>query len=103
MTALPGWAPMTRRDPQRRPAISPLDAHLHTDRSPDSDVPIDDVRPPGGERGIAEMAITDHVDFDPGAPAFEFTSFAEREHEVRDAAERWAAQGLTIRFGVELT
>ena len=55
------------------------------------------------ERGIAEIAITDHVDFEPGAPAFAYATFADRERIVRDAAERWGPQGVHIRFGVELT
>ena len=45
----------------------PLDAHLHTDLSPDSAVPIDVYAAAAVERGIAEIAITDHVDFEPGA------------------------------------
>jgi histidinol-phosphatase (PHP family) len=81
----------------------PLDAHLHTDLSPDSDVPIDAFARQAVERGIAELAITDHVDFRPGAPAYGFATFELREHVVRDAAERWAPRGLAIRFGVELT
>lgn len=81
----------------------PLDAHLHTNLSPDSDVPIDVYAEAALERGIAELAITDHVDFEPGAPAFGYTTFADRERVVRQAAERWGPQGVAIRFGVELT
>ena len=81
----------------------PLDAHLHTNLSPDSDVPIDVYAEQALERGIAEIAITDHVDFEPGAPALGYATFAEREHVVRAAAERWADRGVAIRFGVELT
>jgi histidinol-phosphatase (PHP family) len=81
----------------------PLDAHLHTDLSPDSDVPIDVFAAQALERGIAEIAITDHLDFEPGAPAYRYASFAERERSVRDAAERWAERGVAIRFGVEVT
>jgi histidinol-phosphatase (PHP family) len=81
----------------------PLDAHLHTDLSPDSDVPIDAYAKQASERGIDELAITDHVDFEPGTPAFANTTFAERERVVREAAERWAPRGIAIRFGVELT
>ena len=81
----------------------PLDAHLHTDLSPDSDVPIDVYASAALERGIAELAITDHVDFEPGAPAFAYSTFADRERVVRQAAERWSPRGVTIRFGVELT
>jgi histidinol-phosphatase (PHP family) len=81
----------------------PLDAHLHTDLSPDSDVPIDDYARQAVERGIPEIAITDHVDFDPTAPAYDFVPFAERERVVREAAARWAPEGVAIRFGVEIT
>ena len=81
----------------------PLDAHLHTDLSPDSDVPIDVYGALAVESGIAEIAITDHVDFDPRDPAWEYRSFADRERTVREAAERWADRGVAIRFGVELT
>jgi len=81
----------------------PLDAHLHTDLSPDSDVPIDAYAEQAVERGIDEIAITDHVDFEPGTPAYAATTFGERECVVRTAAERWGPRGVAIRFGVELT
>lgn len=81
----------------------PLDAHVHTDLSPDADVPIDVYAALALERGIAELAITDHVDFDARDPAFDYTSFEQRERTVRDAAERWADRGVLIRFGAELT
>ena len=81
----------------------PLDSHLHTDLSPDSDVPIDVYAALAVERGIAELAITDHVDFDSRDPAYDYATFADRERSVRDAAARWAPRGVEIRFGVELT
>jgi histidinol-phosphatase (PHP family) len=81
----------------------PLDAHMHTDLSPDSAVPIDVYAAAAVERGIAEIAITDHVDFEPGAQAYGYSTFADRERIVRDAAERWGPQGVQIRFGVELS
>jgi len=81
----------------------PLDAHLHTDQSPDSTVHIDVYAAQAVERGIPEIAITDHVDFDPRDPAFEYTRYEDRERTVRDAAERWAGKGVVIRFGAELT
>ena len=81
----------------------PLDAHLHTDLSPDSDVPIDVYAEAAVAAGLTEMAITDHVDFEPGAPAFAYATFDDRERMVRSAAERWGPRGVQIRFGVELT
>ena len=88
---------------ERQARDLPLDAHLHTDQSPDSSVPIDVYAAQAVERGIPEIAITDHVDFDPRDPAYEFTRFEDRERTVREAAERWAVRGVTIRFGAELT
>lgn len=99
MTPPPGSE--TGEDP--RGTDLPLDAHLHTDQSPDSRVPVDVYAALAEARGITELAITDHVDFDRRDPAFEYTSFADRERVVRAAAERWAARGVHIRFGVELT
>jgi histidinol-phosphatase (PHP family) len=81
----------------------PLDSHVHTDLSPDSDVPIDLYCADAVRRGIAEIAITDHVDFDPRDPSYRYSDFAVRERTVREAAERWADHGLAVRFGVELT
>lgn len=88
-------------DPQARDL--PLDAHLHTDQSPDSRVPIDVYAALAVERGITELAITDHVDFDRRDPAYDYVSFSERERVVRAAADRWAPRGVDIRFGAELT
>jgi histidinol-phosphatase (PHP family) len=80
----------------------PLDAHLHTDLSPDSQVPLELYLAQAHQRGIPEIAITDHLDFMPGAPAYDYSDYGKREMIVRDAAERWAGK-VTVRFGVELT
>jgi histidinol-phosphatase (PHP family) len=91
----------TRRAPAQASDI-PLDAHMHTELSPDSRVPLELYCAQAVERGVREIAITNHLDFMPGAPAYEYVDFTRREREVRDAAERWAGK-VTIRFGVELT
>ena len=101
MSALPGGRSMAMIDRQARDL--PLDAHLHTDLSHDSAVPLDDYARLAVERGIAEIAITDHVDFAPSAPGYGETTFEQRERIVREAAERWAERGVAIRFGVEIT
>ena len=94
---------MTAVDLTAQATNLPLDSHLHTNLSPDSNVPLDDYAAQAVEQGIDEIAITDHVDFEPGAPAFEFVPFATRERVVREAAERWGPRGVAIRFGVEIT
>jgi histidinol-phosphatase (PHP family) len=81
----------------------PLDSHLHTVRSPDANAMLEAYCVLAVERGIAELAITDHVDFDPTMPAYGFSSYLDRERDVREAAERWADRGLAIRFGIEVT
>ena len=87
-------------DPQARDL--PLDAHLHTDRSSDSDVPIDAYAAAAVERGIDELAITDHIDFDPRG-SNHAPDVADRERLVRATAERWAPLGVAIRYGVEIS
>jgi histidinol-phosphatase (PHP family) len=90
-------------DPTAQARDLPLDSHLHTNLSPDSSVPIDEYARQALERGIGEICITDHVDFEPGTPAYDFVPFEVRERTVREAAERWAGRGVAIRFGVEIT
>ncbi len=80
----------------------PLDAHLHTELSPDSLVPMELYAAQAFERGIPEIAITDHLDFLPGAPAYEYTDYPTRQRAVRELQERWAGR-VKIHFGVELT
>ncbi len=79
----------------------PLDSHLHTVLSHDSDVPLDVYPAFAAERGIAEIAITDHLDFDPRAPSSGVPP-AERERLVRELAERWADR-VAVRYGAEIT
>jgi histidinol-phosphatase (PHP family) len=80
----------------------PIDAHLHTDLSPDSLVPLELYVAQAYSRGIPEIAITDHLDFLPGAPAYEYADYGKRQMLIREAQERWAGK-VTIRFGLELT
>lgn len=95
---------MTATDPDLLTQSSdlPLDAHLHTDFSHDSDVPLDVYPAQAVERGIAEIAITDHLDFDARRPHFAVDVRA-RERAIRETAERWAPHGVAIRFGVEVS
>src|SRR5690606_37736923 len=70
--------------------------------SSDSDVPLEVYAALAAERGIAEIAITDHIDFDPRLPNHGVDVHA-RERAVRQSAERWARRGVAIRFGVEVS
>ena len=92
-------------DDRRAPSQAfdiPIDAHLHTDLSPDSQVPMELYAAQAFERGIPEIALTDHLDFMPGAPAYEYADYPHRERLIRDLQDRWAGR-VRIRFGVELT
>lgn len=102
---IPGTEPNSGDEPGEDPQARdlPLDAHLHTNQSPDSRVPIDVYAALAEARGITELAITDHLDFDARDPAYDYVAFADRERTVREAAERWAPRGVQIRFGAELT
>jgi histidinol-phosphatase (PHP family) len=80
----------------------PLDSHLHTDFSPDADAPLDAYAALAREQGVLELAITDHLDFDPGDPAYALGDYERRRRAVQEAAERWAGEPL-IRFGAEIT
>jgi histidinol-phosphatase (PHP family) len=92
-------------DDRRAPAQAfdiPIDAHMHTDLSPDSRVPMELYAAQAFERGIPEIALTDHLDFMPGAQAYEYADYPLRERLIRELQERWAGK-VRIRFGVELT
>ena len=79
----------------------PLDAHLHTDQSPDSSVPIDIYAALAVERGIPEIAITDNVDFDPrDRPS---STALRRSERVVAARPSDGPGGRGLRFGAELT
>jgi len=97
----PSSEPASRRKPAQAFNV-PLDAHLHTDLSPDSRVPMELYAAQAFERGIPEIALTDHLDFLPGAPAYEYADYPTRERKIRELQERWAGK-VRIRFGVELT
>jgi histidinol-phosphatase (PHP family) len=75
---------------------------MHTAFSPDSNVLLELYAAQAAEFGIREIAITDHVDFLPGAPAYRYFDYNVRRKVIGDAAERWAGK-VAIRHGVEIT
>ena len=44
------------------------DYHVHTAFSCDSEVPMEEMIKTGINKGLTEIAFTDHVDFDPRYP-----------------------------------
>ena len=82
----------------------PLDAHLHTDLSPDSDVPIDAYAAAGRRARASPSWRSPTMSTSSRARRrYGYTTFEQRERIVREAAERWADRGVAIRFGVEIT
>ena len=55
-------APEDGRRPPAQASDVPLDAHLHTELSPDSAVPLELYAAQAAERGVREIAITDHLE-----------------------------------------
>ena len=84
------------------PLDLPLDAHMHTEFSADSDAPLDAYAALAREQRLAELAITDHLDFSPGFGNYALDDYERRLRTVREAAERWDGTP-EIRFGVEIT
>lgn len=80
----------------------PIDTHMHTAFSHDSHVLLELYAAQAAEYGIGEIAITDHIDFLPGAPAYRYFDYAVRRKVIADAAERWAGK-VRIRHGIEIT
>jgi histidinol-phosphatase (PHP family) len=80
----------------------PIDTHMHTAFSHDSNVLLELYAAQAAEFGIREIAITDHVDFMPASPGYRYFDYAVRRKVIEDAATRWAGK-VSIRHGVEIT
>ena len=96
--------PGASRTRRPRPRDLPLDGHLHTNLSPDSDVPIDAYAAQARRaRDRRDLRSPTTSTSSPARRPTTSSPFDERERTVREAAERWAPQGVAIRFGVEIT
>jgi histidinol-phosphatase (PHP family) len=80
----------------------PIDTHMHTAFSHDSNVLLELYAAQAADLGIREIAITDHVDFLPGSPGYRYFDYDVRRRVMVDAAARWAGK-VAIRHGVEIT
>ena len=98
---------MTTQDPktERTPGQAvdfPIDTHMHTWFSHDSSVALELYAAQAAAYGIAEIAITDHVDFMPDSAGYRYFDYDERRRYIQEAAERWAGK-VVIHHGVEIT
>ena len=51
------------------------DYHVHTAFSCDSEVPMEEMIKTGINKGLTEIAFTDHVDFDPRYPFTDYNKY----------------------------
>lgn len=80
----------------------PQDYHMHSDLSCDSDFTMAEMCQTALNRGILEIAFTEHYDLNPNDSCNTFYN-PTRYFETLEAARReFGPQGLTIRAGVEL-
>ncbi len=75
-----------------------IDYHMHTNYSSDSDAPMEEMIKSAINMGCNEIAVTDHVDFD---PRYDFTDYNEYMPVIFDLAEKYKDR-LKIVFGVEI-
>jgi histidinol-phosphatase (PHP family) len=74
------------------------DYHIHTAYSSDSEAPIDKVIEAAIEEGLNEIAITDHIDFD---PRYTFIDYDKYIRHIAELRERYGKR-ITITLGVEV-
>ena len=74
------------------------DYHVHTAFSCDSEVPMEEMIKTGINKGLTEIAFTDHVDFDPRYP---FTDYNKYIPFIKELQEKYKDK-INIVFGVEV-
>ena len=74
------------------------DYHVHTAFSCDSEVPMEEMIKTGINKGLTEIAFTDHVDFDPRYP---FTNYNKYIPFIKELQEQYKDK-INIVFGVEV-
>ena len=68
------------------------DYHVHTAFSCDSEVPMEEMIKTGINKGLTEIAFTDHVDFDPRYP---FTDYNKYIPFIKELQEKYKAVSYT--------
>ena len=92
---------MTDRPPGARPAARRAHAHRPVARQQRRRSTSTPRRPSSAASPRSRSPTTSTSS--PAPRRSRYSTFADRERIVRDAAERWGPQGVAIRFGVELT
>jgi len=80
--------------------IAPQDYHVHTHFSCDSDATVEAMCRAALAQGIAEIAITDHADFEPLDPCHGYFRPGPYWEAIERCRETFAGR-LTIRAGIE--
>lgn len=75
-----------------------IDYHTHTNFSSDSDAPMEDMILSAIDKGIDEMAVTDHVDFD---DRYDYTDYNVYIPYFNELKEKYADQ-IKLTLGVEV-
>jgi histidinol-phosphatase (PHP family) len=81
----------------------PQDYHMHTNASCDSLATMAEMCRSALERGVAEIAFTEHFDSKPGDICYGFYRPDTYFEALAAARREFEPQGLTIRAGVELS
>lgn len=103
-------APIRRiGDRDRRPELAlsgklelPLDVHMHTLLSPDSEVPLEVYPALAIALGMQRIALTDHLDFDPREPGATLAPHRRRVEAVAALRAKFGDR-LEILLGVEIS
>lgn len=77
------------------------DYHLHSDNSVDCSYSMSVMARGALQRGLREIAVTDHADFDPGDLGYGFYDYGRYRHDL-DATREAIGPALTIRCALEL-
>jgi histidinol-phosphatase (PHP family) len=83
-----------------RPMEHPPDYHIHTRFSCDCESTPEEVCQAAIDRGIREIAITDHADFEPLDACCEYLRPLRHWEAVQHCRDKYAGQ-LTVRIGIE--
>jgi histidinol-phosphatase (PHP family) len=80
----------------------PFDYHMHSEASCDSHASMSQMCASAHQRGIPELAFTDHFDCHPSDRCLGFYQPDVYFDRLEAARAQFAPQGLTVRAGVEL-